>query len=75
MGRDRDKTLLKALGRHLQKARKRKGLTQEALAKASGLHRRYIIKLEMGEGNPTFLVLHDLARAMGLRPEDLTALK
>ena len=72
MGRTRDRVLLKSLGRRLQRLRKRVGMTQEALAQAAGLHRRYLIKLEMGEGNPTFLVLSDLARALRIRQRELT---
>ena len=71
MGIAKDKTLLRALGRRIRTARKRRNLTQEALADRSGLQRRFVIQLEMGEGNPTYLTLHNLAKALRVSPEDL----
>lgn len=46
-------------------------LSQQRLANAAKLDRRYIVRLEAAERNPTLLVLADLARALGMDPRDL----
>ena len=64
--------LLRGLGRRVQEARKRRKMTQERLAETAGLGRRFVISLEMGYGNPTFIVLNDLARALRVPIKELT---
>lgn len=55
------------LGAELEKARKRAGLTQEALAVKAGLTREYVSHLERGKYSPTVEVLLRLAAAMQTR--------
>lgn len=47
------------------------GLTQENLATASGIHRTYIGGIERGERNPTLLMIHRIAAALGITPDRL----
>jgi transcriptional regulator with XRE-family HTH domain len=49
----------------LDEIRTRKGMTQEALAKASGVSRSTIAKLELGEHLPTQETLGKLATVLG----------
>jgi transcriptional regulator with XRE-family HTH domain len=53
-----------ALGAAVREARARRGLSQDALGFAAGLHRHYIGAIERGEINPTFRTL--LAVGVGL---------
>jgi transcriptional regulator with XRE-family HTH domain len=66
----KDKELV-ALGKRLGKARKSEGLTQEALAEASGLHWTYVGQVERGERNPTYKNILKLARGLGVEPSEL----
>lgn len=53
------------LGPHIKKLRLKIGLSQEKLAKKSGLSRIYIIGLERGRHqNPSVLTLYKLAMAL-----------
>ncbi|MGH7355108.1 MAG: helix-turn-helix transcriptional regulator [Candidatus Rokuibacteriota bacterium] len=54
--------------RHL---RERKGMTQEALAKTSGVSRAYLSRLEMGRHDPPLSRLRTLAKALGVPVRDL----
>jgi transcriptional regulator with XRE-family HTH domain len=48
----------------LREFRKRSGLTQEALAEASGYHPTYIGQLERGKKSPSLRTLIGISRAM-----------
>jgi transcriptional regulator with XRE-family HTH domain len=61
----------KQMGRRLAKLRKTRGLTQYALAKEANVSREYVRKLEAGQSDPTVGMLTKLARALGVRVEDL----
>jgi transcriptional regulator with XRE-family HTH domain len=50
----------------LKRARKAKGLSQYALAKAAGVSREYLRKLEAGGSDPTVGMLTRLAKALGV---------
>jgi transcriptional regulator with XRE-family HTH domain len=50
----------------LKRARKAAGMSQYALAKAGGVSREYIRKLEVGKYDPTIGMLQKLARALGV---------
>lgn len=60
-----------AFGRTLRRKRTAAGLTQEALASASGLHRTFISMLERGVRNPSLEVIFKLAAALGQSPGSL----
>jgi transcriptional regulator with XRE-family HTH domain len=54
-----------ALGAAVRETRARRGMTQEGLAFASGLHRNFVGAIERGETNATFSTL--LRTTSGLR--------
>ena len=55
----------RSLGRRLLAARAAAGLSQEELARRSGISQEAISVLERGGGNPTMRTLERLARALG----------
>lgn len=61
------------LARNLASLRHSRGLTQEALAKASGLPRSTISNLESGGGNPSLAVLVKVAGKLGVPIDELLA--
>ena len=62
---------LKRLGDAVRAARKVKGLSQEALADASGIDRSHMGKIERGERNVTLLNVLKIADALQARASDL----
>lgn len=58
-------------GAAVRRARSRKGLTQEELAEAAGVHRNYIGDVERGETNVGFLNLLKLSEGLGISLEEL----
>lgn len=65
------KSILHRFGHNLNRLRKRRGLTQEALADCSGLHRTYVGAVERGERNVSLLNIVALARGMNSSPSAL----
>ncbi len=61
------------LARNLVALRHARSLTQDALAKASGLPRSTIANLESGEGNPSLAVLMKVAGALAAPIDELLA--
>jgi len=61
----------KNLGESLDYLRKARGLTQEQLAKISGIPRTTLSHIESGEGNPSLTTLSKLALALGIPYEEL----
>jgi transcriptional regulator with XRE-family HTH domain len=59
-------TIEKAFGLALKELRLEKGLSQEALATSSGLHRTYISLLERGIKSPSLTTLDRLSQALGV---------
>jgi ribosome-binding protein aMBF1 (putative translation factor) len=57
----------------VRKHRTRKGLSQEALAEAAGIHHTYVGLLERGERKPTIDVAERVARALGCKLSALIA--
>jgi transcriptional regulator with XRE-family HTH domain len=63
--------LYKQLGQKVRKARLKADLTQEELAEKSGLHRTYIAGIETGRRNISVKNLEKIAKALGVRSNDL----
>jgi transcriptional regulator with XRE-family HTH domain len=57
--------------RRLRQVRERQYLSQEDLAKRSGVSRVSISKLESGRVNARFVTIRKLAAALGADPDDL----
>jgi transcriptional regulator with XRE-family HTH domain len=58
--------LLVAIGTAVRLLRKKRGISQEDLAEAAGLHRTYVGMIERGEKNITVLSATRIARALGV---------
>lgn len=67
MGQDRNQ-ILKRFGKAVAELRRVTGLSQEALAERSGLHRTYVGAVERGERNPTIVSITALASGLGYPP-------
>jgi transcriptional regulator with XRE-family HTH domain len=59
------------VGRVIRKYREGAGLSQEALAAESGLHRTYISLVERGHRNISVDALSQIAEALGVYPSRL----
>lgn len=64
---------LQQLGERLRSARVRRGVTQDQLAKRCALSSRFLAKVEAGGGNISVARLRELARALDVPVETLTA--
>lgn len=62
-----------ALAKVIVEAREKAGLNQTELARASGLSRSAIVRLEKGEASISSDRIWDLARALGMRPSAIYA--
>ena len=60
-----------AFGKVVRQLREAVGLSQETLAAKTRIHRTYIGGIERGERNPTLLMIHRLAKALGVKPTRL----
>ena len=60
-----------AFGRRVRVLRVNKGMSQEALAEAAGLHRTYVSSLERGLRNVGIDNVYALADALGVDPSEL----
>jgi transcriptional regulator with XRE-family HTH domain len=56
-----------ALGRAFREAREKAGLTQVELAEKAGVPDTYVSDIERGVRNPTYEVLLQLSRALGVK--------
>ncbi len=61
---DERQTLLTALGLRVRALRSRKGMTRKALALGADVSERHLANLELGSGNASILVLHQVAGAL-----------
>ena len=66
-----DAAYLRTLADKIRDARAQRGMTRNALATDSGVSLRFLAQLEVGQGNPSILVLRRIAAAMGFPPGDL----
>ena len=60
--------VLVEIGSRLQKLRRQKGISQEALANLAGLHRTYLGMVERGERNVTVVNLLRITTAIDVSP-------
>lgn len=58
-------------GKILQEERKAKNISQEKLAKLTGLDRTFISLIENGKRNPTFATILKICSALEINPSDL----
>ena len=65
------KDVASAFGRALFRARRERGLSQEALAEAADLHRTYVSFLERGQKQPSLTTVFRLSRALSTSPSVL----
>lgn len=63
--------LRQLLARRIREERGRLGISQEALAERTGLHRTYIGSVERGERNVSIDNVERIARGLGVQPQDL----
>lgn len=59
-----DDEILKALGDRVRELRKERSLSQETLAELAEIHVNHLRRVELGQANPTYLVLLRLAAAL-----------
>lgn len=59
------------LGRKIQRMRKIKGLTQEALAEKVKVSTTYIGYVETGYRRPNLKMVYKIARALGVKVKDI----
>lgn len=57
-----ERTFQKALGQHLARERRAKGLPQVEIHRRTGLSIEFISRVENGHANPTILTLRDWIR-------------
>ncbi len=69
-----DPAELRALGAAVREVRARRGLSQEELGFAGGLHRNYVGGIERGELNVTFRILLKVARGLNVPLSELVGL-
>ena len=69
----RTKSVLRSLGEEIRERRKRRNLTQEALAFEAGIHPNVVGRLERGIYNPTVLILFAIALKLNTSLHDLFA--
>lgn len=60
-----------ALGKAIRQLRRKRGLTQEALAADASLTGRMLSAIETGKANPTWATVGDIASALGVSVVEL----
>lgn len=63
--------ILRAVGRNLRAERARRGLTQEAVARAAGLYTTQVARMERGETDTGITKHLKVAWAIGMQPSEL----
>jgi transcriptional regulator with XRE-family HTH domain len=64
-------SVLVRFGRRVRELRKKKGMSQEALALEAGLDRSYVGGVERGERNIALVNIEKLAKALGAKASEL----
>ncbi len=59
------------MNNRIEELRKARGMTQQDLARTTGVSRQTIISLEKGKYNPSILLAHDIAKAFGTSIEEV----
>ena len=67
------KSTLKLLGEEIRSRRIARGLSQDAVAAKSGLHRNYIGMVERGERNISILSLETITKTLGVSMTEIIA--
>jgi len=65
-------SVLALFGNRVRELRRKKGLSQEALALEAGLDRSYVGGVERGERNVSLVNIKKLAAAIGVSVSDIT---
>jgi transcriptional regulator with XRE-family HTH domain len=65
--------LLRTLGARIRAQRKERGLSQEGLAELARIHENHVRRIEAGTANPSYVVLHRIARALKIELPELVA--
>lgn len=63
--------LVSVFAGNVRRLRKERGLSQEELAEAAGVHRTYVGMIERCEKNVTIYNIERIALALGVRPGSL----
>lgn len=62
-----------AFAANVERIRQKRGLTQEQLGWASGIHQTAVARIESGERKPTLETVFKLARGLEVPPAELFA--
>ena len=68
---DRRSNVSQKIGKRIADLRKDAGLTQDQLAIKTGLDRTFIGYLEKGDRNPSIKTANKIARALGVKIEEI----
>ena len=63
--------LLKTLGFRIRTLRNARGMSQEKLAEAAGIHSTYVSDIELGKTKANVCIFNQLAQALGLKLSEL----
>ena len=74
MIRAESRNYFKALGAHITRLRKTRGMTQAELARAIGVSQQFVFAIELGERRVSVLLLVKIARVFSIALEELVAL-
>lgn len=64
-----DSKIFKDLGKKLKAFREKAGLTQAEVAESTDISVNYYARIERGEENPTYEVLHQIRKALKIKSD------
>jgi len=67
----KNRNILERFAQNVRKLRRKKGWTQEELARRADLHRTYIGSIERYERNVSLRNVESIAKALGVKGRDL----